>query len=1376
MRRRLFYCLCALLLLGTRPTRAQPQRVDDTVADGAWPCPAQSPCWLISASKEFVNLIQMLTPLWACPPCTTYIAVPQCDYGGCPLDLKLCYGFDGSNMGCNYCDPRQLLTNNRVYGAGLLSSCVWHNLSVCDAGYYSPSGSNADDTEACLSCLPVAEDCGDGAYLRRCVSDPGSVCLPCTLPQLPPASSTQQMMMRYGPGRLFPDCTLEGYDPHIAWASFSTCAFFQTPKWELGYCDVYCRAGYAQTAAAPSLWELPTCVACATTCAPGFKPPVCLGGYTLRAQSPLCQPCDASLLPDNANWTLADAGSPVVCPWTCGRGFYASGDACVPCGLAMRCTTAGEYWLGCGLNSAGSCRSCASTICVDGRTFRYAPLYADTCECAACARPVLGVSYVVVACNALNDTRIGACSVCSGQQYLARACTLTLDTLCLPCTPPLPGRLLTAQCNTTADAVYAACPPGYACDGSSRFFNCTPPHIASRDGLCVCPLATVEPLCAARACPPAFYPDPADGACRACAGQMTADSIALAASRPGFVGFADACGCVAGYLRASSSGGGRMTCWPCGDLACLVDAEAQTPCDGFTDADPACVCGVGPGMSPPTAAAISCGGQLQCADTFASSSSSNRQSIPPGLYSDYGFVSGLSSIPTALGLNPGAPAPVCAISANITTVVGAGGGADLFVLCSDGTLALHSPGAAVTFSPPLEVLFGETGIRSAVRGVDLSLHTQDGGSPYVWFLFGFWGLCGDELDRGEAQGVPRWCLAVELLTAVHASQQQQPSQQALCDSTLFFCVSMATSRWGNLFPGYGIAGRDGALAWTPSPQSLAGCLFVLVANAGVYRYDIALYADNYAGARAMDYPLMPVVLSSVGASRLAFFVDALLLWTPATALKMQRIDGCVAQHASACVVHDVPYALTGSLVAVRAAQTTTLLVQTRLTDGSVLLYSIDAWNALVSAPLRLPLYSSSSSSSSSSSNNVFAWGAFTTQGALLALNGSRMWQLPDVAPCPIDTFASTASVGACAPMPCTRCGRLLNASTMIRFAGNTTCGCAPGRAGSACALCEPPMQCAGGQEPAAACPDPNAVALVRGATAADCVCLPGHYLFAGVCVRCPRGLWCPFHGTIAPVACAAYGTTLTDGAVSPLECVCPSRTHHFACTPCDGRDVCATPVWPRPTLSAMLWPANPLVCLTQVLGDDASNLVVYSARGVSPLRLDQPWISAHPPLTPSALANVSVCMGEEGNGSSFATAAVSYILPDRCQGRHLEWDGATGCACTGGYETVDTGIYGLRCLPCLNGTMRPSQSPGGCIPCLASAFQEAPYLGMTACACVRGYVADGVTGACVPVGSQTRAPDFVVTATDTNVLMYAGVGASAAALGFAALLGLLVMA
>ena len=1342
-RRLLIYlCCCALHAL------ALP--IDGTV-DSPWPCPADSPCWMLPALNEFiVDLAQVLAPLWACPSCMDYVQ-PQCIYGDCPMGLRQCTGITAFDAyACYPCDPSALLANNRVYGAGLLASCQWHNLSVCGKGYYAPPFTDAgDDGTPCVPCLDVPATCGAGLHARRCITDLADACRPCALPALPANDSSLQ----YGPGRLFDDCSVIGTNRNDASATFSGCAFFLTPKWELGYCDVYCRAGYALTARAAAGWLLPTCTPCATAGPPGWTPPVCGGGYTRALQSPACQPCDAQWLPSNASWVAAWAGGP-NCPWACTTGFYVSGGDCAPCGHGLPCAD-GQYWLGCGGNSPGECRTCDASACTAGRTFLLAAPYAETCACAPCARAALGVTYASALCTPRNDTRLRPCAACAGDQYLARACTLTLDTLCLPCTPPALGRLLLSPCNATADAAYAACPPGYACDGSYALHNCTVPHVA-RDGLCACPLATVEPDCAPRACPPAYYPDAADGGCKPCAARMTSDSVALAASRAGYVGFDDACGCVPGYLRAAS--GRATTCWPCGDLVCLVGAEMQTACDGFGDADPACLCGVGPGMSLRPNTTLDEGCVLQCADSFFATA----PTLTPDAYSDYGFVSGLTAPwPPA----PSQAAPVCP-GAPIATTAPLDGGATLLVLCGDGTLALQTPDAGgATFVPPLEPLFSEPEIRASIAGVDLAVHTQEPGARYAWFLFRFWGLCGDELDRkDDGTAVNRWCLAVELLAVVRGA-----ASSLLCGSGL--CLYMGANQWGALFPGYGLAGSDGALAWAPSLQSPAGALFILAsvqAQQLLFRCDIAFYSDD--AVRAPDYPLAQVLALSGAPRRLAFFIDTLLVWprvltlVAADADAVWRVDGCVTQHAAPCTVRawaDGPPST--PLRAVRASAALLFLQDQRA------IYTLDPWNALVSPPRALP--------SRLTHGDLYVWGALTTEGALLlALNGSHLWLLPNAAPCPPDTFASSASAGGCAPMPCTRCGRGTRA--MVRGVGNTTCGCAPGFAlasgGRQCVACAPPMYCPGGDDPPTPCDDPHAVTLSPQATAADCVCLPGHYLFAGTCVRCPVGLWCPVHGTIAPVACAGYGSTLTDGALSPLECACPARTHHFACVACDDRDVCMQPVWPRPTLSALVWASDPRACLAGY--NDDGNQLVYSVRGVSPLAAAAQWVSVHRALTDAELANASACAGGAAPAALVPPAAVSYVLPDRCEGRHLEWDGATGCTCVGGYETVDTGLYGLRCLPCLNGTMRPRLAPGGCIPCLASALQEAPYLGMTACACIAGYEPDAVTGACVSVDARTRAPAWFATASDANfLLLYVGVGASAAALGFAALLGVLLM-
>jgi hypothetical protein len=136
-----------------------------------------------------------------------------------------------------------------------------------------------------------------------------------------------------------------------------------------------------------------------------------------------------------------------------------------------------------------------------------------------------------------------------------------------------------------------------------------------------------------------------------------------------------------------------------------------------------------------------------------------------------------------------------------------------------------------------------------------------------------------------------------------------------------------------------------------------------------------------------------------------------------------------------------------------------------------------------------------------------------------------------------------------------------------------------------------------------------------------------------------------------------------------------------------------------------------------------------------------------------------------------------------CGGRHWEWNGdrvAEGCVCVGGYEEVDTVLYGRHCIPCPNGTFRPRYAPGGCTPCQSELFEAGAYLGQSECACRQGYARDPQTWSCQPVmmvgaaydeaqGGRPRRIAPLLAAHLPTVLL-ACIGASAAAFMFSLVL------
>jgi hypothetical protein len=295
------------------------------------------------------------------------------------------------------------------------------------------------------------------------------------------------------------------------------------------------------------------------------------------------------------------------------------------------------------------------------------------------------------------------------------------------------------------------------------------------------------------------------------------------------------------------------------------------------------------------------------------------------------------------------------------------------------------------------------------------------------------------------------------------------------------------------------------------------------------------------------------------------------------------------------------------------------------------------------------------------------------------------------------------------------------------------------------------------------CPD-HATTLARGASRlADCVCLPGFYhFFLGsdfVCMPCPTSRWCPAYGTLAPLPCANGGYTLAAGAVTPLSCLCPARTYGLRCLPCDDHVECATSAAPANAIAVRIEGIGPVdgeaiveACLLRQVGTPAAYLLYPSFLSSSFLwaaqqqLLSWSWVALVVGAVDASAVSAALARCA---GPAFVQLASSLMATTRtlrltqatsCGGRHWEWSGSqlasSQCACVAGYEEVDVTTlaghsYGTQCLPCLNGTVRARRAPGGCTPCLLAHNEEAPFLGMAACVCVRGYVRDPLRGVCV---------------------------------------------
>jgi hypothetical protein len=351
----------------------------------------------------------------------------------------------------------------------------------------------------------------------------------------------------------------------------------------------------------------------------------------------------------------------------------------------------------------------------------------------------------------------------------------------------------------------------------------------------------------------------------------------------------------------------------------------------------------------------------------------------------------------------------------------------------------------------------------------------------------------------------------------------------------------------------------------------------------------------------------------------------------------------------------------------------------------------------------------------------------------------------------------------------------------------------------------PPQRCqphsATAASSAAASPTaPTMIVMMSGAASrADCLCDAGYFLFQDTCIRCPVSLWCPFNGTVAPVACHGGGLTWYDGASSPVDCVCPPRTYGLRCTPCTNAMECTRSMQATVTSIALRgW--GPVggggiveACLLSVLGD-ADRFLMYSVLGVSrsaemePLLLlqGQPsstlawsWIVLVRDFNPEmVMAGVEACAGGYFGGlrlEALTRPATRRIqVGSSCGGRHWEWNGdlyAEGCICVAGYEEINTVLFGRHCIPCPNGTFRARYDAGRCTPCRPELFEVGAYLGQSECACQQGYARDPRTWSCQPLeaeglggGRQPRIGPML--AEHLSTVLLACIGASAAAFMF----------
>lgn len=695
-------------------------------------------------------------------------------------------------MRCQSCDTASTIEPlNRIMAPTRIKSCdqllLWSNASMCAKGYYnSYSQKNEEDSQiivtACVPCQPTEVTCSRGFYPTTCVqSDYNNNCFPCTSPPLPSAA------YQYGAGFAYKDCsTLFSTQSLLPLPEIiETCAWYQTPKWGGGYCEIECAAGYVAATQNQPL----QCQKCSVLCPPGYRPPRCPGGLPANSEGTTeCIPCENPPSSQGAIWTAG-------CEWTCSQqGYYYSSSAneCVACPVAAQkknCVQNTFFYQGCNGQNVGTCRQCALllannssalVVCTEPHTYLSTEIYFDACACRRCSVPVIGSTFVSKKCTNISNTEFGICQkTCpsSNDFFMVRPCQANADIVCQKCTPPRPGRLLLSKCTPTSDALFAACPWGRACNGTEIHVACPSSSRFQRvavDGICVCPPASSansdDAECIPITCPPRMYPDAATGGCSSCGNAPEIRSISNE------MGFENACGCLPGYFRRliKTPNGFSLNCWPCGDLGCDPATQRQWPqCnDGFGKDEPSCQCA-----------------NYNNATTFSSffdSSDSNNNKLPQAAcaamtsakcrpeFAQNTLSSEYPSFPvdrfSFLRLPPRrATVTTTACQNNRRSVVGsaAGPGNTLLVAFSDGSVCIIMTGATASSSPlNLSSILEIPGWRANAVVTAMKPHMALPG--LVWIAFTFSGICasstGGTMDYdGGLWNDNNGCSAIELL-------------------------------------------------------------------------------------------------------------------------------------------------------------------------------------------------------------------------------------------------------------------------------------------------------------------------------------------------------------------------------------------------------------------------------------------------------------------------------------------------------------------------------------------------------------------------------------------------------------------------------------
>lgn len=638
--------------------------------------PCLGKCWSSGATTSITTLEAYFTKysIWNCSACAK-LQPGGCSYGSV---------FDGT--GCLQCVHD---AENAVMAPTQPDNCS-AALMMCAKGYY-PFDSYATTVD-CTPCgITDIIGCPNGHYPSKCLGQ----CIPCTTPPLP-------LGYQYGKGIAYKDCaTTPNPSPSI-------CAWFQTPQWGGGYCQLICADGFA---------TLPSgaCKKCKTQaeCGAGWLAPVC-------SNTTECVPCSAP--PNGTRW------SGYACNLTCieteGVFYSSQQNACMPC---TRCNQ-GSYPAGCGASYGGTCQPCDITKCGQNQYTS-----ARNCACKQCttyfdvARP----SFIVSDCTKSADTVFAPCSqACPPNTFQASECYPRGDITCQPCSRPPAGVFIASACSPTSDAVFTQCPPTKAClDGAVVECNA---KMTAVDGECRCAqgYSNLSNHCEPMVCPPKMFANPDTGRCASCG----IDANIITTASPATIGLRATCGCAPGYFRRFD--GGTLACWPCGDLVCDPATQRQLPaCDKFDDEDePSCVCG----RPPATAAAAGCA--FRCADGY-----DEAATIQTGDYVErVGF-----TLQTRLKTYYSSVEPT-----NRAVALGA---QDALVLLSDGT-TLQSMRTGERYN--LSALLFIQDYRYEFYVTDI----EPAWANFFWIAFTFSGQCGPSLLTPDTVVYHSICSAVELVS------------------------------------------------------------------------------------------------------------------------------------------------------------------------------------------------------------------------------------------------------------------------------------------------------------------------------------------------------------------------------------------------------------------------------------------------------------------------------------------------------------------------------------------------------------------------------------------------------------------------------------